>query len=89
MFRSNNEWEMKNIKKTKISTKGQITIPRIFRDKFNVNVGDEGTLVMIDEGILIKPKIARIGTLHGLSKNEIDINRATEFIDNERKKWRL
>ncbi|HME51755.1 MAG TPA: AbrB/MazE/SpoVT family DNA-binding domain-containing protein [Candidatus Lokiarchaeia archaeon] len=80
---------MKAIHKTRVSTKGQITIPKVFRDKLKVNVGDKVTLIMIDNGILIKPDIARIGTLRGLLKDEIDITKATEFIDNERKKWRL
>ena len=80
---------MKAIHKTKVSTKGQITIPKVFRDKLKVNVGDKVTLIMTDDGIVIKPEIARLGTLRGLLKDEIDIKRASEFIDNERKKWRL
>ncbi len=80
---------MKNIQQSRVSTKGQITIPKHFRDKMNVNVGDEVTLVMTDDGILIKPKMTRIGALRGILKDEIDIKKATTFIEAERKKWRI
>ena len=80
---------MNNIQKSKISTKGQITIPKQFREKLKVNVGDEVTLVMMDDAILVKPKMARIGALRGILKDDIDINKASSFIEEERKKWRL
>jgi AbrB family looped-hinge helix DNA binding protein len=80
---------MNTIQKSKVSTKGQITIPKHFREKLKVNVGDEVTLVMMDDAILVKPKISRIGVLRGILKEEIDINKAAAFIEAERKKWRL
>jgi AbrB family looped-hinge helix DNA binding protein len=72
-----------------ISAKGQITIPKAFRDQLKVKIGDEVTLVMRDDGILVKPKITMFGTLRGLLKDEIDITKAMAFIENERKSWHL
>ena len=80
---------MNVIHRTRVSTKGQITIPKDFRDKLNVKVGDKVTLIMTDDSIVVKPEVARMRTLRGLLKDEIDITKATNFIDAERKKWRL
>lgn len=76
--------EMKN---SKISTKGQLTIPKEFREKLNLHSGDEVILYIKDDGIVVKPKVAHLGMLRGLLREEIDINKANEFIQSERKKW--
>ena len=80
---------MNSVQKTRISTKGQVTIPKQFRDKFNIHPGDEVVLMMTDEGILIKPKLVRTNALRGLLKDEIDVEKASNFISEERKKWRV
>ncbi len=75
------------IKKSKISTKGQLTIPKEFRDKLNLHSGDEVILYIKEDKMIVKPKIAHLGMLRGLLRDEIDIDKAHEFIQSERKKW--
>ena len=77
------------IKHIKISTKGQLTIPKKFREKLNLREGDEVILILKDDGIVIKPKLSHIGMLRGLLSKEIDLEKAQSFIKSERKKWRI
>ncbi len=77
------------IKKCKISTKGQLTIPKDFREKLKLHEGDDVILYIQDDGIIIKPKTAHLGMLRGLLREEITLNKAIEFIQSERKKWRI
>jgi len=39
--------------------------------------------------MVVKPKVAHLGMLRGLLREEIDIDKANEFINNERKKWSI
>ena len=48
------------IKKSKISTKGQLTIPKDFREKLKLHEGDEVILYIQDDGLIIKPKKAQL-----------------------------
>ena len=77
------------VKTSKISTKGQLTIPKEFREKLNLREGDEVILYLQEEGIVIKPKTARLGMLRGLLREELDLEKANDFIKTERKKWSL
>lgn len=77
------------IKYCKLSTKGQLTIPKDFREKLKLHEGDEVILYIKDDGIIIKPKIVHLGMLRGLLREEIDFNKAIKFIQSERKKWRI
>lgn len=77
------------IKKCKISTKGQLTIPKDIREKLKLHEGDEVILYIQDDGIIIKPKTAHLGMLRGLLREEIALNKAIDFIQSERNKWRI
>ncbi len=77
------------IKHQKISTKGQLIIPKEFRDKLKLRAGDEVVLILKEEGILITPKVSQLGMIRGLLKDEIDLNKVKEFIKTERAKWRV
>jgi len=77
------------IKKCKISTKGQLTIPKDIREKLKIHEGDEVILYIQDDGIIIKPKTAHLGMLRGLLREEIALNKAIDFIQSERNKWRI
>ena len=78
-----------DIKYSKISTKGQLTIPKEFREKLNLHAGDEVILYIEDEGIIVKPKVIHLGMLRGLLREELNFEKASEFIESERKKWRI
>ena len=78
-----------NIIETKISTKGQITVPKEFRDKMKLEAGDSVYIQFTEEGILIKPKILNLGMLRGLLQDEINVEKADTFIKKERSKWRI
>ncbi|MHA1282462.1 MAG: AbrB/MazE/SpoVT family DNA-binding domain-containing protein [Promethearchaeota archaeon] len=77
------------VKFCKISTKGQLTIPKEFRDKLNLHEGDEVVLYLTEDGIIIKPRIMNLRILRGLLRDEIDFEKAEEFIKIKRKKWSI
>lgn len=77
------------IKKCKISTKGQLTIPKDIREKLKLHEGDEVILYIQDDGIIIKPKTTHLGMLRGLLREEIALDKAIDFIQSERNKWRI
>ena len=78
-----------NVQSVKISKKGQITIPKELREKFNFKEEDEIILIETNDGILIKPKSNELIKLRGILRQEIDLKKAEEFIIEERKKWRI
>ncbi len=49
------EYDMTEIK-TILGAKGQIVIPKVFRDEFNLAPGKEVILKEVEEGILIKKR---------------------------------
>jgi AbrB family looped-hinge helix DNA binding protein len=74
--------------KVKLSKKGQLTIPKELRDKFNFKENIELLLLPTKEGILIKPKSHGLRTLRGLFR-ELNFEEAEQIIKDERKRWRL
>lgn len=78
-----------NVQYGKVSTKGQITLPKEFRDQFNVKSGGEVIIIPTEEGILIKPKKNTLKQLRGLLQEELDVSKAESFIQAERRKWRI
>ena len=77
------------IKYCRLSTKGQLTIPKEFREKLNMHAGDEVILYLKDQKIIVSPKVMHIGMLRGLLREEIDVKKVDDFLKSERKKWRL
>ncbi len=77
------------IKIIKLSTKGQLTIPKEFRERLNLRAGDEVIMYFKDDEIIVKPKSTHLGMLRGLLREDIDFEKADEFIQSERKKWRV
>jgi AbrB family looped-hinge helix DNA binding protein len=43
------------VEKTRLSSKGQVVIPKSFRDHRGLEAGDEFSIEETDEGILLKP----------------------------------
>lgn len=57
----------------KLSSKGQIVIPKYIREALELNEGDELILVPTEEGILIKTSTKEAGKLRGLLKR-LEVN---------------
>jgi len=54
--------------KVRVSSKGQVVIPRHIREALNLKEGDELLLVPTEEGILMRPPSKERGVLRGLLK---------------------
>ena len=72
------------VKKGTISSKGQITLPKVLREKYHFNDGE--TVVILDSagGVLIKHTRE---TLRGLLKGEIDADKFERELEKLRKEW--
>jgi AbrB family looped-hinge helix DNA binding protein len=75
-----------DVKRVRISTKGQVTIPKELREEFNLHPEDDVLLVPIEDGILLKrPKTS----LRGFLKGKFDIESLEKDIRELRKEWTL
>ena len=74
---------------SKVTSKGQITIPKELREKYNIKVGDRVVLIPEEDGILIKHRVSPLASLRGLFRKEIDLKKADSFIKELRRKWRI
>jgi AbrB family looped-hinge helix DNA binding protein len=74
------------VKKAKISSKGQITLPKDLRDKYHLSCGE--TVIVSDsgEGIIIRHGN---GTLRGILKGKVDIKGFEKDIRGLREEWKL
>jgi len=77
------------IKIIKLSTKGQLTIPKDFRERLKLGAGDEVIMYFKDDELIIKPKSTHLGMLRGLLREDIDFEKADQFIQSGRDKWRI
>lgn len=73
-------------KSAKISSKGQVTLPREIREKYHLKEGEEAMILQTDEGILIKHK--RVA-LRGMLSEKIDIKGFEKELEKLRKEWTL
>ncbi len=73
-------------KKSVVGPKGQITIPKEFREKYHLLEGEEVVLIDEGEGILIRhPSSSLRGSLRG----KLDLKGLDEDLREIRSKWRL
>lgn len=72
------------IKSSKISSKGQITLPKELLEKYHLTEGEEALILPTEEGILVKHKAP---TLKGILAGKIDLKAAEKDIKSHRKKW--
>lgn len=75
--------------RSKITSKGQITIPKPLRERYKLQEGDLATLIPTDDGIVLRYEGEPLRQLRGLLRKEVDIKRASHFIRSLRKGWRL
>lgn len=73
----------------KITSKGQITIPKDLRDQYNFQEGVQLMLTPTEQGVLMRHPANPLRQLKGLMRREIDLDRAEEFLTTLRKEWRL
>ncbi|MGB9660349.1 MAG: AbrB/MazE/SpoVT family DNA-binding domain-containing protein [Nitrososphaerales archaeon] len=72
--------------KVKMSSKGQLVIPKHIREALNLNEGDELLLVPTEEGILMKPPFKEAGRLRGLLKGlDVDIGECEAILSEARR----
>ena len=74
---------------SKITSKGQVTIPKDLRDRFGLKEGEEVLMVPENEGILLKHRMDSIRSLRGLLREEVDLKKASTFIGKVRREWRV
>jgi AbrB family looped-hinge helix DNA binding protein len=75
--------------RAKITSKGQITIPKPLRDKYHLREGELAALIPTDEGVVLRHEDEPLKELRGLLRKEVDVKRASRFIRSLRKEWRL
>ncbi len=74
---------------SKITSKGQVTIPKDLRDRFGFKEGEEVLMVPENEGILLKHRMDSMRSLRGLMREEVDLKKASTFIGKVRREWRV
>jgi len=72
--------------KVKVSTKGQIVIPRHIREALKLNEGDELLLIPTQDGILMKHPHKELGGLRGLLKGlDVDVGECEAILKDARR----
>jgi antitoxin PrlF len=72
-----------------ITSKGQLTLPKDLRKRFHLEEGEKVVLIPTEEGIMLKHQLNPLRELRGILRREIDVQKASRFITEARKEWRL
>jgi antitoxin PrlF len=75
--------------RSKMTSKGQVTIPKDLRDRFGLKEGEEVLMVPENEGILLKHRMDSMRSLRGLLREEVDLKKASAFIGKVRREWHV
>jgi len=75
------------MEKVKVSPKGQIVIPKEFRDQFGIKEGEEVVVERVKEGVLVMKKVkdpvkAMVGLFKGKTKKS-----SVELVREIRDEW--
>ncbi len=73
---------------TKVSSKGQITIPKEIRDELNLGSGDKVLVELDTQGVFIKPLVKPSEGMKGIgkrTKKKLGNLRAVELVEKMRK----
>ena len=73
---------MEKVKKVRISSKGQIVIPRWIREKLDLRKGDELLVELSGDRIILKPTV-KLSELRGID----GVKGLSRELDNLRRKW--
>jgi len=72
--------------RSKMTSKGQITIPKSIRELLHLRKGDEVVLVPTEKGLILKRETA---SLRGIWKDELTEKEINDGIKEIRSKWRI
>jgi AbrB family looped-hinge helix DNA binding protein len=72
-----------------VTSKGQITIPKDLRKKYKLEEGAKILLIPLEEGIVLKHRVVELRRMRGMMKKEVNLQKASKFITELRKEWRL
>ncbi len=72
--------------RSKMTSKGQITIPKSIRELLHLLKGDEVVLVPTEKGVILKRETA---SLRGIWKDELNEKEINNGIKEIRSKWRI
>ncbi len=72
-----------------VTSKGQITIPKDLRKKYELRRGEKVVLIPSGDGIVLKHRVNDLRRIRGVLREEVDIEKASRFIKKLRKEWRL
>jgi AbrB family looped-hinge helix DNA binding protein len=72
-----------------VTSKGQITIPKDLRRRYELEEGATVLLIPSEEGIVLKHRVVELKSIRGVMKKEVNFEKASKFIRELRKEWRL
>ena len=72
-----------------LTSKGQITIPKELRERFNLKEGEQVIIIPTDDGIIVRPSANPLRQVRGLLSRELEMEKADRFIRKMRREWRL
>jgi len=72
-----------------VTSKGQITIPKDLRRKYDLDEGATVLLIPSEEGIVLKHRVVELKSIRGIMKKDVSLEKASKFIKELRKEWRL
>jgi AbrB family looped-hinge helix DNA binding protein len=72
--------------RSKMTSKGQITIPKSIRELLHLLKGDEVVLVPTEKGVILKRETA---SLRGIWKDKLTEKEINDGIKEIRSKWRI
>ena len=75
-----------DVYRSKMTSKGQITIPKSIRELLHLLKGDEVVLVPTEKGVILKRETA---SLRGIWKDELTEKEINDGIKEIRSKWRI
>ena len=73
---------MEKVKKVRLSSKGQIVIPRWIREKLDLRKGDE-LLVELDKSCIVLKPVVKLSKLRGID----NVKGLSKELDDLRRKW--
>jgi AbrB family looped-hinge helix DNA binding protein len=72
-----------------VTSKGQLTLPKELRKRFHLKEGEKVLLIPVEEGIMLKHGLNPLRKVRGILRQEVDAEKASAFIKQIRKEWRL